>query len=173
MSGWLAAVGGAAAFGLLGIVALVGFGATRPKDHVATVSRTVAAPPDAVWALVAGFDTQARWRTDRRAVSRRGDRIEETDRWGKVQAFRIVEEVPGERLVTEVIEQTAFSGTWTITLAPEAGGTRVTVVERGTVHSAVLRAVGALLFDPAATATAYLAGLDAALAARDGAPTLP
>ena len=56
-----------------------------------------------------------------------------------------------------------FDGTWTLTLAPDGDGTRVTIVERGTIHSALFRALAPLFHDPEATARAWLADLDARL----------
>jgi uncharacterized protein YndB with AHSA1/START domain len=147
--------------GLIGaVVALIGllwlWGATRPAWHVAEVSRLVRAQPDAVWAVVIDYDRHAAWRSGVRQVRRTGDRVEETSSAGDVLALQIETEEPGRRLVTRVIEQTAFSGTWTLTLASEGEGTRVSIVERGEVHSALFRALAPLFHDPEATARTWL-----------------
>jgi uncharacterized protein YndB with AHSA1/START domain len=148
----------AAAVGL--VLALVGglwlWGWTRPAGHVAEVTRTVPAPPAEVWAVVVDFDHHADWRTAVTQVRRDGDRVEETDPYGEVLAYRIEVLEPERRLVTRIVDQTAFSGTWTLTLQPEAAGTRLTIVERGEVHSPLLRALAPLFFDPEATARTWL-----------------
>ncbi|MEZ4241046.1 MAG: SRPBCC family protein [Myxococcota bacterium] len=124
--------------------------------HVAEATRTVAAPPAAVWAAVVDYDAHPRWRSGLRAAVRRGDRVEETDARGDVLAVVIEAEEPERRLVTRVVDQTAFSGTWTLTLAPEGDGTRVTIVERGEIHSLVFRLLAPLFHDPQATARTWL-----------------
>ncbi|MEQ1506445.1 MAG: SRPBCC family protein [Myxococcota bacterium] len=155
-------VGGLVAIAVVAVVVYV-FGATRPRSHVATATRAISAPPERVWATIVAFDQQATWRSAATAVRRVGDRIEETNRWGDVLALRVVEETAPARLVTEVVDQTAFGGTWTIELAPDGAGTRVTITERGEVHSVLFRAVGAVLFDPTRTAETWLADLDRAM----------
>ena len=51
------------------------------------------------------------------------------------------ESVPDRKLVREIQPEGAFSGTWTIELAPEGSATMVKVTERGHVDSAFFRAM--------------------------------
>jgi uncharacterized protein YndB with AHSA1/START domain len=140
------------------------WGWTRPAGHVATVSRTVAAPPERVWATILDHDRHAEWRSAVKQVRRTGARIEETDRRGDVLAMVVeVEEAP-RRLVTRIVDQSMFGGTWTCTLEPDGDGTRVQIVERGEIHSAFFRALAPLFHDPEATARTWLEDLAKRLA---------
>lgn len=146
---------------IVGCAGWWGFGASRPADHVATVSRTVSAPPEAVWALISGLDDQESWRPDLVDVRRIGNRIEEHAVGGDVLVMEVDEERAPERLVTRIIEQSAFSGTWTFTLTPDGDGTRVEIVEQGRIPSPFVRALAAIFMDPNATGTSYLDALAA------------
>src|SRR5690606_4271818 len=62
--------------------------------------------------------------------------------------FEITEDVPNERLVTEIAEPgRAITGRWVFQFAPnEAGGTRLTVTEVGDIPNPVLRFFAGTLF---------------------------
>jgi uncharacterized protein YndB with AHSA1/START domain len=123
----------AAAALLVATVAIVGW--SLPRDHVAERSAVLAAPSDEVYAHVVDI------------VGRSTD-----------PPVEIVERQPPVRLVTRIADpDLPFGGTWTVTLAPEAGGTRVTILERGQIHNVIFRAV-------ARFAIGYTASMDACLA---------
>lgn len=164
MNGWVVAGGVGAGVVALGVGVWL-YGWTRPAGHVATVSRVVPGAPERVWAVVSDWEGHAVWRSAVRGVSRTGARVEETDRRGDVLAYVVVREEAPRVLETRIVDQTMFDGTWTLTLAPEGDGTRLTIVERGEIHSALFRALAPLFHDPEATARTYLDDLARHLAA--------
>lgn len=158
----LAGIGVAAV--VVGVGALYGVGAALPAGHVVTESRTVPAPLDAVWARIVDFDHQEGWRSTVSDVRAVGGTIEEIDAWGDVLALAVEERVEGERLVLRVLGDGAFGGTWTFTLAPEDGGTKVQITEIGEIRPPLLRVVAKLAFDLHETARTWLADLERSFA---------
>jgi hypothetical protein len=70
----------------------------------------------------------------------------------------LVEERP-VRLVRQIQPGGAFHGSWTFDLAPEEGGTRLTVTERGVMENPIFR--GMMLFhDNEKTAREFVAALE-------------
>jgi hypothetical protein len=68
-----------------------------------------------------------------------------------------VERQPPRRLVTRIADaDLPFGGTWTFELAPEEGGTRVTITERGEIRNPIFRAVARYVFGYGATMEAFL-----------------
>ena len=120
---------------LVPVILIAIIGATRPMDHVATVTATLAASDSAVWAAlqqdIAGFDTKT----------------------------VIKESVARHRLVREVLPGQGYSGSWTYELAPEGTGTRLTITERGHVSNPVFRFF-MMFMDPRATMRKYVAALE-------------
>ena len=56
--------------------------------------------------------------------------------------YRVVESVPGRRLVARIADPSLpFGGTWTYELVPADRGTRLTITERGEVYNPVFRFV--------------------------------
>ncbi len=54
-----------------------------------------------------------------------------------------------------------FGGTWTFELAPEAGGTRLTITERGEIRNPIFRTMSRFVFGYGATMETFLAELRA------------
>lgn len=150
-------VGLGVALAALGI--LYGAGAALPAGHVAVEAGTIPAAPEVVWARITDFDHQEDWRSAVEDVRVVDGRVEETDAWGDVLAFAVDERVDGERLVMRILGDGPFGGTWTITLAPDAAGTRVEITERGEIRPPLLRVLAAVFFDPHETARTWLADL--------------
>ena len=79
--------------------------------------------------------------------------------------FEIVQSIPAARVVSRIADpDQPFGGTWTVVLAPEAGGTRVTITEDGEVYNPLFRFLSPYVFSQTATMESCLA----ALAAVDG-----
>lgn len=131
---WRAALLALAALAALGGLTAA-FGLLLPRAHVETRSRVLDATPDRVFAAIA--------------------RVE--------PPFEIVERAPPGRLVTRVADGLPYGGTWTFELAPEGGGTRLTITERGEVHNPIFRVLARFVFGYAATMEAYLEDLAARL----------
>jgi hypothetical protein len=116
---------------LVGVLALIGF--FLPVAHEASRSAEVNQPPDAVFALMSDVSTYRSW-------------------WdGADVKSEVVESVRPSRIVTRVVGETQFGGTWTIEIAPTSGGSRLTITERGEVYNVVVRTLSKFVFGHAAT----------------------
>jgi uncharacterized protein YndB with AHSA1/START domain len=143
---------------------VVGIGALLPKEHKATTSATINAPPDSVWIALTDVDEFPAWRDDVARVEvlqpRDGHRI-----WrevGKSDAvlFEEVEADPPRRLVARIADPSLpYGGTWTYVVAREGDGSRVTITEDGVVHNPVFRFVSRFIFGHHATQEEYLRAL--------------
>ncbi len=156
------------------VVAAIGtvawlIGRMLPKAHSVTRSAIVPAPPGRVWAVIADFANEAAWNTaireSRRIEDRNGHEVWLTvDRRGGKLPLETLEAVPEKRLVRKIADpKLPYGGQWTITLAPEGTGTRVTVTEDGEVYNAFFRVISKFFMNQAGTLEAYLAGLTAHL----------
>lgn len=124
----------AAVVALVVLVTIIG--AMLPKAHTATRSAVVAQSPEAVYAF---------------ALAKARD-----------PQYEIVEDQPRRRLVTRIADKSLpYGGSWTIDLAPEASGTRVTITENGEVYDPLFRFLSRYVFGHTATMDAYLKELAA------------
>jgi uncharacterized protein YndB with AHSA1/START domain len=159
---WIAAALITVAGLVLGVLALLG--ARLPREHVATRRVTLARSPEEVFAVVRDFAGAPSWRTDVKRVEvlvgDRGVRFREESRHGSI-AMEVVEDVPPRRLVTRIADDgLPFGGTWTYELGPtDAGGTAITIMERGFVRPAVFRALARYVFTYHRTLDTYLRAL--------------
>ena len=162
MKKWLAIIVGT----LLAIILVVaGIGALLPADHVATRSVQISAPPSDVWAVVADFEHQATWRDDVERVERVAA-ADGRELWrehyegGDALTFETRTAEPPSRLVRAIADPDApFSGTWEYTIEPAAPGSRVTIVERGTVPNPIFRFMSRFVFGHTSGMDTYLSAL--------------
>jgi hypothetical protein len=111
---------------IAGIVALIGF--FLPVAHEASRSADINAPPERVFALLADVGNYKSW-------------------WdGAEVRSEVVERVPTSRIVTRVVGETQFGGTWAIDIAPAPSGSRVTITERGEVYNVIFRTLSKFVF---------------------------
>lgn len=157
------------AYGLAGLVLLVllvvVIGALLPRDHVAAVVARIAAPPDAVWAVVSDPAAFPTWRTDVQRV----ELLPPTPTgaaWrehagGDAIAYAVEVSEPPRRLVTRITDAgLPFGGAWEWRIAPDGdGASRVTIVERGAVYNPIFRFVSRFVMGHTATMTAQLRAL--------------
>jgi uncharacterized protein YndB with AHSA1/START domain len=148
------------------LLALVGL--FLPRDHVATLTVRHDAPVERVWALVSDPPGWPSWNGDLSEVKRLDDR-DGRPVWrleGKLGGFtlEIVEVEPMRRMVTRVVDESAFGGTWTWELEPAEAGTRLTLTEHGEVYNPIFRTLGRFVFDERATIEAWNRALASALA---------
>ena len=148
------------------VVVVVGY--LLPKGHVAAVTARVNAPPETVWVALTDPVSYPKWRPD-------VTRIEVLAAVGGAPAWREVgrngtisyamESLdPPRRFVARITDRTLpFGGAWEYVVAPDGGGTRVTITERGEVYNPVFRFVSRFFMSPSATAEAYLRNLGRAL----------
>lgn len=111
---------------VVGVIALIGV--FLPVAHEASRSADVTASPERVFALLSNPATYPEW-------------------WpGATVKSEVVESVPPSKVVTRVVGETQFGGTWTIDIAPRPGGSRVTITERGEIYNVVFRTLAKFVF---------------------------
>ena len=128
-------------------------GACMSRTHTATRSARFALAPDALWAIVADFQSRPGWVPGVKSVERLADRNGHPvwkdvrdDGWGmpvEVETFE-----PPRKMVTRIAdEKLPFGGTWTWEVTPEAGGgggSRLRITEDGEIKVAAFRYFAAL-----------------------------
>jgi len=142
---------------LAALVLLIGW--LLPATREGRAETVIAAPPDRVLAVIADVEAQSEWR-EVGEVTRTAEGWEEVTARGERIAF-VAEEMTETRIRLRFTSDAGYTGEWEAVLEPVAEGTRLEVVERATVPSAVGRILSRLMFDPGAFATTYLAALKA------------
>jgi Polyketide cyclase / dehydrase and lipid transport len=142
-----------------------------PVDHVASRSASFTRPPQDIHAAVSDVAAYPRWWSELSQV----EMLPTTN--GRVRfrqhttsgplVMEVVESVPPSRFVTRIDDpDQPFGGTWTFELAPEAGGTRLTITERGEVYDPLFRFLSRFVFGHTGTIDSFLAALSQASLAR-------
>ena len=122
--------------GVIGVIALVGY--ILPVAHEASRSADFNQPPDQVFALIADPNSYKSW-------------------WdGAEVKTEIVERVPPTKLVTKIVGETQFGGTWTFDIAPTPNGSRLTITERGEIYNVVFRALAKYVIGYTGTMDSFL-----------------
>ena len=163
------------AAGLISVIVLVAIiGALLPRDHVATMTATIAAPPDKVWAALTDVAAYPQWRGDVQKVDVLTSPLswrEHTKRGDMTLATEIFE--PPRRMVCRIQDKgMPFGGAWEYQLAPapgDANKTVVTITERGWVSNPIFRFVSRYVMGHYATLDSYLR----ALSRKFGSETIP
>lgn len=123
--------------GVVGLLALVGY--FLPVAHEASRTAEFNKPPDVVFALIADPETYQSW-------------------WdGADVKTAVVKRVPPTTLVTRIVDETQFGGTWTFEITPTPTGARMTITERGEIYNVVFRVLAKYVFGYAGTMEACLA----------------
>jgi uncharacterized protein YndB with AHSA1/START domain len=150
---------------LIAIVAVIAVvGALLPQDHFASRSARFAQPPEVVFDVIRDVGAAANWRTDLRRVEMLPPvdgraRFREESGSGSL-TMEIVEAARPMRMVTRIADpDQPFGGTWTFELVPDAGGTRLTITERGEIYNVMFRALARFVFGHTATIDGYLKAL--------------
>lgn len=122
---------------VVGVIALIGF--FLPVGHEASRSAEFTRPPNVVYALLSDVPNYQLW-------------------WpGATVKSEVVEKDPPRKVVTRVVGETQFGGTWTINIEPTATGSRVTITERGEVYNVIFRTLSRFVFGHTATMDSCLA----------------
>ena len=130
---------------LVGVIGLIGY--LLPVEHVASHSADVSRPPTEVHALLSDLEHYSTW-------------------WpGATVESEMVENVAPTRVVTRVVGETQFGGTWTIEIRPTVSGSHVTITERGEVYNVVFRTLSRFVFGHTATMDECLKAMQGKLAA--------
>ena len=162
----------AVAVGLGLVVVIVGY--LLPVRHEATVSATIPAVPDVVWAVLTDPASYPSWRGDVTSVELLPTDSghvawREQGRNGAI-AFVVEQAERPTRLVTRITDKSLpFGGRWEYFVSGDGTGSRVRITEHGEVYNPVFRFVSRFIMGHSATASAYLE----ALGARFGATVTP
>jgi uncharacterized protein YndB with AHSA1/START domain len=128
----------------VGVIALVGY--SLPVGHEASGSADINASPEKVFALIANPNDYKSW-------------------WdGADVKSEVVESIAPTKLVTRIVGETQFGGTWTIEITPIPTGSRVTITERGEVYNVVFRALSKFVFGYTSTMDSCLEAMKKRLA---------
>jgi hypothetical protein len=126
------------------VLGLFGYGKTLPVAHVAARSKRIPGRPEIVWGLI-------------------NDPIA-TKGWAGDTKTEVVEQDAPRLLVTKIVGESAYGGTWTFEIAPDGHeASTVTITERGEVYNPVFRVLSRYLFGQTRSIDAYLAKLERAL----------
>lgn len=129
----------ASVIAVVGIIGLIGF--FLPVNHEAARSAEFNSPPEAIWTLIADPDGYASW-------------------WkGAGVKTAVIESVPPSKLVTKIVDETQFGGTWTLEITPSSAGSRLTITERGEIYNVVFRALAKFVFGYTSTMDSFIEAL--------------
>jgi uncharacterized protein YndB with AHSA1/START domain len=143
---------------------VVVLGLRAPRDHVASRSVLLAAPPETIWRRLVEVEKGPEWRTGLKSVEvlppEGGKRrYREVSGFGTV-TYVVEEESPPRRLVGRIADEgLGYGGTWTFDLAREGSRTRVTITERGFVTNVFFRFLAHHIFGYEKTLDTYLKDL--------------
>jgi hypothetical protein len=146
---------------IAGLIVLVG--SLLPRSHIASRQAHYHQSMETVFQTIGDFAAAATWRTDIKKVDilppRDGkETFQEHGKNGPL-AMTVEEKAPPHRLVTRIVDQPSFGGTWTYELTPESSGCRLSITERGEVYNPVFRFLGKFFFSYTDTMEQYLIAL--------------
>jgi hypothetical protein len=143
------------------VAAMATIGAMLPRGHRATRRARFKQTPETLYAVVSGPPD---WRSDLKGFGNLPDKDGRKQWWEESQGQRItyelVEDVPPKRRVTRIADKSLpFSGTWTLEIAPEAGGASLRVTEDGEVYNVIFRFLSRFVFGQTGTMERFLKDL--------------
>jgi uncharacterized protein YndB with AHSA1/START domain len=144
---------------------IIAIGALLPRDHVASRSSRIPAPPDSVWAALTDYKSYPAWRPDVVEVqslppTTTGAAWREQSKQG-VTTMVVDSADPPRRLVTRIADlNLPYGGTWEYRIDPEGSSSSVvTITERGSVYNPIFRFVSRFIMGHTATIDAFLLAL--------------
>ena len=143
---------------LAGLVMAVGWALPASREGRAEV--VIVATPAQIVEVIADVEAQTEWRQGISAVERTAEGWVEVTARGERISF-VTDERGEAGIRLRFASDAGYSGVWEAVLVPDAGGTRIAVVERAEIPSPLGRILARLFFDPEAFATTYLAALKA------------
>ncbi len=151
--------------GIVGIAAIIG--AILPRDHVASMTVTVAAPQIKVWTTITEPANYPAWRKDVKSVeviSRAPLSWKETSSTGAM-TLEVSEIQAPARLVARIVdEDQPFGGDWEYQIAShpsDPNKSDVTITERGWVSNVLFRFVSKFVMGHESGIDTYLRSLSA------------
>lgn len=132
--------------GIVGLVILANLiGLFLPKSH--TASRRVAyqQPASTLWETISDFAQHVTWRDDVREMKRLDDRDgqpvwQQIGKKGDRFSMQVIEFDPPRRMVTRIVDNHMFGGTWTWEIAPlDDSSAALTITEHGEIYLPAFR----------------------------------
>ena len=145
-------------------------GASLPVNHSVSVTGTVQAPPEKVFAIIANVANGASWRPAVKSVTvlapdnDRDHWIEDIGHGQKMTFLATRTEAPSRRDVLLDDPNASYGGTWTyeLTPGPSPASTTLHITETGFIHPPLYRFMMAHIFGPASNLDQYMADIQAA-----------
>ncbi len=145
--------------GLILLVVVVGM--LIPKSHVVSRKARFNQTPEIVFDTITDFQGQASWRSGLSKVERLPDRDgnavwRETNRRTGPLTMMIMTSDPPHRMVSQIVDNKSFGGTWTYEITSTAGGCELTITENGEIYNPIFRVFARFVFGYTATMENYL-----------------
>jgi uncharacterized protein YndB with AHSA1/START domain len=159
---WLLIVGGVIVIAVLLVVVI---GALLPRDHVATMTARIPAPPEDVWHTVTTPDAFPQWRREITRVemlpaTNNGPSWREHSSNGAITMVVDVAEPPRHLVGRIADDKLPFGGYWDYRIQPDgAHASVVTISEHGWVSNPLFRFVSRFVMGHTATIDQYLRSL--------------
>ncbi len=149
---------------ILVVAVVIAIGAMLPKQHSASRTARLKAPPEEVWRVITDVNSFPSWRDVKRVEilpPRNGHRVwREIDRHNQTITLEAEEEIPPRRLVTRIADRNLpFGGTWTWDVASVGEGSDLTITENGEIYNPIFRFVARYILGYHATIDATLKAL--------------
>jgi uncharacterized protein YndB with AHSA1/START domain len=153
-------------------VVVGGIGWLLPVAHTARRQQRLPVPPESVWKVITDVAAFPSWRADVARVeslpNRDGRTIWTEHGSSGEMTISIERSEPPRLLVTRIEPGLPFGGTWTYELAPDAGGSVLTITERGEVYNPIFRFMSRFIFGHDSTLAGYMAALHTRLSTPAG-----
>lgn len=127
------------------IVAILGL--FLPKGHTASRSVSYGRSAETVWSVITEFEAHPSWRPEIERVERLEDRDgravwREVRGSGDTLSMEVIELDPSRRMVTRVVDNPNFGGTWTWEIEPTGDRScTLTITEDGEIYNPIFRFV--------------------------------
>lgn len=142
----------------IGVVAILGN--KLPRAHVASRRVSLKQAPETVFDLIADYKTSPEWRPDVDQIKLRDDR-DGKPVWTEIRkngrmTMTIDECERPRRVVSRILDNHQFGGTWTYEVEPADGGCDLTITERGEIYNPIFRFLANRVFSLSSTIETYL-----------------
>ncbi len=152
---------------VVAMVVIVILGLLIPKTHTASRKVTYNQDPLVLWQAISDFEHHAAWRPDIKRVERLEDRNghavwREVRNRGDTLNMEVIEFEPPKRMITKVVDNRQFGGTWTWEIEPMGdSAAALTITENGEIHNPIFRVVARFFMGYHTTMDAFLKALGA------------
>lgn len=142
------------------VLAPLVIGSLLPREHSATSSIELEAPPERVFALITDVENYTVWRTGVTSVELLESeplRFREHGSWGDVTFEEVERHEPEEIVIRIADEGMPYGGKWTYDIEPSGNdGCTLTITEDGFIDSAYYRFMARFMFGYTSTIETYL-----------------